>query len=352
LQDIDIFGNELKGLEFIRQTEQKKFIFSLVISYTATAEIPGITIAGEHPDLIKFTGPADAEFIHYGHCKSISVIPMTPDGKPTPALLTKTALEAASISSIVINAGSKVSPKLPFIDMNLDYGKNIGKEPALSMEEVGKAVEYGRIIGRFLGASTDCVVVGESIPGGTTTALGVLEGLGIKGLVSSSMPENPVGLKIKTVKEALKRLQSKDPFEIVSQLGDPMIPTVAGILSTASEISRVILAGGTQMAAVLAFAKSMGFEGKNTALGTTSYVTDDKSANLIETVSQILDIPILVAKLKLAESKIFGLRSYSEGFVKEGAGAGGASIACMLKTGIGAGRLLDLTEKEYAKIIT
>jgi len=350
MQDIEIFGNKQKGLEFIKQTEQKKFIFSLVISYTATSEIPGITIAGEHPDLIKFTSPADAEFIHYGHCKSISVIPMTPDGKPTPALLTKTALEAASISSIVINAGSKISPKLPFIDMNLDYGKNIAKEPALSMAEVGKAVEYGRIIGRFLGASTDCVVIGESIPGGTTTALGVLEGLGIKGLVSSSMPENPVRLKVQTVKNALERLQSRDPFEIVSQLGDPMIPTVAGILSTASELSRVILAGGTQMAAVLAFAKSMGFEGKNTALGTTSYVADDKSANLIETVSQILDIPILIAKLKLAESSISGLRSYAEGFVKEGAGAGGASIACMLKTGIDAKGLLDLTEKEYKKI--
>jgi uncharacterized protein (TIGR00303 family) len=350
LQDIEIFGNKQKGLEFIKKTEQKKFIFSLVISYTATSEIPGITIAGEHPDLIKFTGPADAEFIHYGHCKSISVIPMTPDGKPTPALLTKTALEAASISSIIINAGSKVSPKLPFIDMNLNYGKNISNEPGLSMEEVGKAVEYGRIIGRFLGASTDCVVVGESIPGGTTTALGVLEGFGIKGLVSSSMPENPVGLKIQTVKTALERLRSKDPFEIISQLGDPMIPTVAGILSTASELSNVLLAGGTQMAAVLAFAKSMGFEGKNTALGTTSYVTADTSANLIETVSQILDIPILVAKLKLAESKISGLRSYAEGFVKEGAGAGGVSIACMLKTGIDAKGLLDLTEKEYEKI--
>jgi len=350
LQDIEIFGDKQKGLEFIKQTEQKKFSFCLVISYTATSEIPGITMAGEHPDLIKFTGPADAEFIHYGYCKSISIIPMTPDGKPTPALLTKTALEAASIPNIVVNAGSKISPKLPFIDMNLEYGKNIGKEIALSRDDVGRAVEYGRIIGRFLGASTNCLVIGESIPGGTTTALGVLEGFGIKGLVSSSMPENPVELKTQTVQSALKRLQSKDPFEIISQLGDPMIPTIAGILSTASELSKVILAGGTQMAAVLAFAKSMGFEGKNTALGTTSYVIDDKSANLVETVLKILDIPILVVKLKLAESKVSGLNAYAEGFVKEGAGAGGASIACMLKTGIDAKGLLDLTEKEYAKI--
>ena len=350
MQDIEIFGDKQKGLEFIRQIEQKKFSFCLVISYTATSEIPGITMAGEHPDLIKFTGPADAEFIHFGHCKSISIIPMTPDGKPTPALLTKTALEAASIPSIVVNAGSKVSPKLPFIDLNLEYGKNIGIEPALSRDDVGRAVEYGRIIGRFLGASTNCVVIGESVPGGTTTALGVLEGFGIKGLVSSSMPKNPVDLKIQTVNSALKRLQSRDPFEIISQLGDPMIPTIAGILSTASELSKVILAGGTQMAAVLAFAKSMGFEGKNTAIGTTSYVIEDKSANLIETVSKIMDIPIIVVKLKLGESRFSGLSAYSEGFVKEGAGAGGASIACMLKTGIDAKGLLDLTEKEYSKI--
>ena len=345
-----MLGNKRKGLEFIRHTEQRKFAFSLVISYTATSEIPGITIAGEHPDLIKYTGPADAEFIHYGHCKSISVIPMTPDGKPTPALLTKTALEAASIPSVVINAGSNILPKLPFIDMGLEYGKNIAKEPALSQEEVRKAVEYGRIIGRFLGASTDCLVVGESVPGGTTTALGVLVGFSVNALVSSSMPENPIDLKARIVKEGLKRLDSKDPFDVVAQLGDPMIPTIAGILSTASEVSKVILAGGTQMAAVLCFAKKLGFDGKNTAVGTTSYIIEDKSANFLEIIDQVLDVPILVAKLKLGQSEISGLRSYSEGFVKEGAGAGGASIACMLKTGINSEKLLSLTEKEYRRI--
>jgi uncharacterized protein (TIGR00303 family) len=350
LQDIEILGNKQNGLEFINHTTQKRFGLALVISYTATSEIPGITIAGEHPDLIKYTGPADAEFIHYGYCKSISAIPMTPDGKPTPALLTKAALESASIPSIIINAGSKVQPKLPFIDMDLKYGKNIASEAALSEDDVRKAVEYGRIIGRFLGASTDCLVIGESIPGGTTTALGVLEGLGIKALVSSSMPDNPIQLKNEIVKNALKRVHSRDPFDVIAQLGDPMIPTIAGILSTASEISKVILAGGTQMAAVLAFAKNVGFDGKNMVIGTTSYIVDDASANLLETVKQIFDIPILVAKLKLGESKISGLRSYAEGFVKEGAGAGGASIACMLKAGIDAEKLLFLTEKEYQRI--
>ncbi|HET6458637.1 MAG TPA: TIGR00303 family protein [Nitrosopumilaceae archaeon] len=352
MYDIEILGNTQKGIDFIKRVENKKFVFSLVISYTATCEIPGITVAGANPELLKFTAAADAEFLHYGYCKSIDAIPMTPDGKPTPSLLTKTALEAASIPSFVINAGSKVIPKLPCLEIGLEPGKNIAQESGLDQDSVKKAVEYGRIVGRSLGSSTDCLIIGESIPGGTTTALAVMTGFGIQAAVSSSMPENPIMLKKQIVQSALKRLESKDPYDIISQLGDPMIPTVAGILGTASESTNVILAGGTQMAAVLAFAKHIGFNETNTALGTTSYIINDKTANLVELIKQISDIPILVAKLKLGESKISGLRSYAEGFVKEGAGAGGASIACMLKTGIGSEKLLLLTEREYNRVIS
>jgi uncharacterized protein (TIGR00303 family) len=275
---------------------------------------------------------------------------MTPDGKPTPAILTKVALEASSIPCFVINAGSKILPKLPYLELGLEPGKNILQEPALEQDLTRKAVEHGRIIGRSLGSSTDCLVIGESIPGGTTTALGVLRGFGLQASVSSSMPQNPVDLKNQIVETALKRLQSRDPYDIVTQLGDPMIPSVAGMLSTASESTKVILAGGTQMAAVLAFAKHVGFNENNVAIGTTSYIIDDKTANLIEIVRQISDIPVLSIKLKLGESKITGLCSYAQGFVKEGAGAGGASIGCLLKTGIDAEKLLSLTENEYRRI--
>lgn len=350
MQDIEILGNISQGTDFIKKIKNKKFVFSFVISYTATCEIPGITVAGANPDLLKFTAAADAEFIQYGYCKSIDAIPMTPDGKPTPALLTKVALETASIPCFVINAGSKVIPKLPYVELGLESGKNIADESALDQKFVKKAVENGRIVGRSLGSSTDCLIIGESIPGGTTTALGVLKGLGVEASVSSSMPQNPTNLKNKIVQNALKRLQSTDPYNVVAELGDPMIPSVAGILSTASEYTNVILAGGTQMAAVLAFAKNIGFNEKNTIIGTTSYIIDDKTANLVDTVRQISDIPVLIAKLRLGQSKINGLRSYAEGFVKEGAGAGGASIACMIKTGLDTEKLLLLTEKEYQQI--
>jgi len=350
VNDIEIFGNIEKGNDFIKKTQNKKFVFSFVISYTHTCEIPGITVAGANPDLLKFTSAADAEFLHYGYCKTIESIPMTPDGKPTPAILTKVALDTASIPNFVINAGSRIPPKLPYLELGLEPGKNIAQEPALDGDLTRKAVEHGRIIGRFLGSSTDCLVIGESIPGGTTTALGVLRGLGLQASVSSSMPQNPVDLKNQTVEIALKRLRSRDPYDVVTQLGDPMIPSVAGILSTASELTNVLLAGGTQMAAVLAFAKHVGFNENNVAIGTTSYIVNDKTANLIEMVKQISDIPIFAVKLKLEESEIMGLRSYAKGFVKEGAGAGGASIACILKTGLDAKKLLALTENEYRRI--
>jgi NaMN:DMB phosphoribosyltransferase len=104
------------------------------------------------------------------------------------------------------------------------------------------------------------------------------------------------------------------------------------------------------MAAVLAFSKITGYEKKNVSIGTTSYIIDDTTANLVDMVKQIDDIPIFAAKLALKDSKIDGLRSFADGFVKEGVGAGGASIAAMLKVGIDAKHLLELSETEYQTI--
>ena len=115
-------------------------------------------MAGADADFIKFTPPADAEFLHYGSCKSIDMIPMTPDGKPTPALLTKAALESASIPQVIINAGSKISPKLPYFQTGVTYGKNIAIEPGLEQSNVVHAIDYGRILGRTLASCTDCLI--------------------------------------------------------------------------------------------------------------------------------------------------------------------------------------------------
>ncbi len=350
--DIEIYLNVAQGRQFLDSVRKKRFSFALVISHTETSQIPGITSAGADPDMMKFTPAADAEFLHYGSCLCIDTIPLTPDGIPTPALLTKVALESASIPHVIINAGCKIPPKIPYIATDLPFGKNIANEDALSHQDVIHAVDFGRIVGRTLASLTDCLIIGESLPGGTTTALATLRGLGYDARVSSSSSKNPTDLKNSIVKQASSRLVDKEPFSIVANMGDPMIPFIAAMISTASQISKVLLAGGTQMAAVLAFAKTLGYHKRSVAVGTTSYVIDDKSANFLELIKQIDDVAVFGVNPKLSESKISGLRAFSEGAVKEGAGAGGCIISAMLRAELGTSQLRANLESEYKRIFT
>jgi len=72
----------------------------------------------------------------------------------------------------------------------------------------------------------------------------------------------------------------------------------------------------------------------------------------LDMVKSISDIPVLTINPKLEDSKFDGLRAYSKGFVKEGAGAGGTMIASLLKIGMSSKKLLDLIDDEYSRITT
>ena len=131
-----------------------------------------------------------------------------------------------------------------------------------------------------------------------------------------------------------------------------MMPVCAGMLSSASKKCHVILAGGTQMLAVLKIAKTIGYNVENSAIGCTSYILDDSQAKFLDTVKQIDNIAVLSSDPCLHNSQHFGLRSYADGFVKEGAGAGGAIIACLLKTENTVENLFTQFENEYKRIST
>jgi uncharacterized protein (TIGR00303 family) len=187
----------------------------------------------------------------------------------------------------------------------------------------------------------DYLVIGESIPGGTTTALGVLSAMGInaEGKVSSSMPENPHNLKHSAVKEGLAAAGeqfgslAKNAFRAVSCVGDPMMPAFAGLVIGAATEIPVLMAGGTQMTAVLAVINALNPDVLcNVAIGTTRWVARDATSDICGIVSQIADVPILAADLDFSGSRFDGLKAYERGIVKEGVGAGGASIAAMAAT--------------------
>lgn len=341
----------------VRSFSAKNPVFACVISYTATSEIPGLTVAGANPELVKYTPAADAEFLYYGRCRCIDVVPATPDGKPTPALITRAALYAADMPLLVVDAGAKVKPSIPFVSLGVEPGRNIAEQDAMEEASVRKAFDLGETLGRQLAKMSDLVVVGESIPGGTTTALAVLSALGIdaKFKVSSSMPENPHELKNRIVASALKRVGViESPFEAIAACGDPMMPSVAGIASGAIEAgTRVMLAGGTQMSAVVAIMARLGKPLGRLCIGTTSYVAKDPSADLAGLVRAARRVQIFSCDLHLGESIKPGLQAFAKGFVKEGVGAGGASIAAMIKSKgkITGKKLLKAIEKEYEESI-
>jgi uncharacterized protein (TIGR00303 family) len=341
----------------------KNPIFVCVTSYTETSQIPGITVAGADPELIACTPAADAEFLYYGQCKSISGVPATPDGIPTPALITRAALSRSRIPILIVDAGSKIKPQLPAISFGIKHGNDIRDQRALERSDVQRAFEFGKMLGIQLAMSHDILIVGESIPGGTTTALAVLTALGIdaKYKVSSSMSVNPHELKNEVVSSALHGLEDhilqlrNDPLDLVSMIGDPMIPSVAGIAAGAiSQKTRVMLAGGTQMTAVLCLLKAMKIPLNRICIGTTSYVKNDKSSDISDLVRSISEsVPILSVELGLEFSRKEGLRMYNTGIVKEGVGAGGAAIASILKSkgNLNSISLLHSIEMEYEKSI-
>jgi len=358
--DVILVHNEPKAESFLERLVGKNPLFICTIGTTETAKIPGISAAGKYPELTDYTPPADVELLLLGKCKCIPGVPVTPEGIPTPALITMSALKLANIPTLVINSGLKINPHVPFLDLGGRPGRDIRTGNAV--DNVEEVIWRARIAGENLSKTIDYLVVGESIPGGTTTALGVLLAMGInaRGKVSSSMPGNPHELKIKTVEEGLKASKvefgalANDPLKAISCVGDPMIPAFAGLVLGTADNVPVLMAGGTQMGAVLAVVNALNPNVlDNIAIGTTRWIIIDKTADLKEIITQIADIPILAADLDFSQSRFEGLKAYEVGVVKEGVGAGGVAIAAMAKSkgSITKDILLKEIERNYGRLV-
>ncbi len=345
---------EEEGRRFVEKIKGKDPLYALVLGNTETGKIPDVSAAGAVPEITDFTPAADAELLFYGRCKSIDGVPVTPDGIPTPGLITMSALQLTDAPVFIVEGGLRVKPKVPYFSLGGLPGGDIRSGDAVKNAE--EVLEEGRILGKSLSSLADYLVVGESIAGGTTTALGVLTAMGVNGMVSSSMPGNPLELKKTIVEDGMKKAGvsfgslKNNPLGAVGALGDPMMPAFAGVVLGAAESVPVLMAGGTQMTAVLAIVASM--EGKldNIAIGTTRWIVEDASSNIAGTVEQIAKVPIINTKLSFAESKYPGLKVYEEGIVKEGVGAGGTAISASMK-GIRLERLLEKIEENYSKLV-
>lgn len=313
-------------------------VFLVTLGTTETSKIPGLSGAGATPELTEYTPAADAEFLVLGDVRCTDVAAETVVGDaaaPTPARLTKAALQLAGIPFIIVDAGSRIKPDVEYVSFGKEYGRDIrtGKGVLNPLE----IFENAKDLGAELSRRHEMLIIGESIPAGTTTALGVLKALGYEAneKVSGSMPHNPHDLKSEVVNEGLKNAGitpgEADAIQAIGAVGDPTLPAIAGIV-LGSDIP-IILAGGTQMAATCAIIKSLqpSFDFSRINLATTVYVAKDDTADLFGILNQIDDsITVNVVDPKFEESEHAGLRNYLEGFVKEGAGAGGAMFTALV----------------------
>jgi uncharacterized protein (TIGR00303 family) len=329
-------------------------LFLCVLSNTDTCRIPNISAAGATAELNDYTPAGDAEIVVHGITHSVPALPMKPDGAPTPAVMTRAALQLTGIPHLFINAGLRIVPDVPTIDLGALPGRDIRYGDAVP--HAGAIYESATQIGMQLGKLSDFTIIGESIPGGTTTALGILTALGYDYGVSSSYMENPLDIKRAVVRQGIDASglttdkARADPLCAIAAIGDPMMPAVAGMIrGMVSSGPRIVLAGGTQMIAVFTILTHLGIDTGRISIATTKYVSQDPSIDF-DAVIRDLGCPIHVVDPGFAGSRMAGLRKYEAGEVKEGVGAGGAMYAAAM-LGVTQREMLGAVEAVYEELM-
>jgi NaMN:DMB phosphoribosyltransferase len=420
---IRVYTQFERGQQWLQQYRKRPPVLACILGFTATGLIPGISAAGATPEDRKYTAIADAEFLVNG-VMSKPQYPLPPlSAGASPVLISRAVVEAFDLPVYLFNAGLPQPPAVPAIDLGGVPANCLTSGDALPLSTVKHLFEQGLIWGQQLAevAAGGYLIISECVVGGTTTALSILTGLGIAaaGKVNSSHPTCNHSQKWEIVQEGLRRWRESggggewgrgrvgernffssaepsdklialsslvDPFELVAAVGDPMQITAAGMASAAAHRCGVLLAGGTQMLAVYALARSLSqlygngklgnkneeglyshysqelgkdslnwshsqapafpmiWQPERIVVGTTRWVAEDPTGDTVGLARNIGGVPLLATQLSFASSRYPQLRAYEQGYVKEGVGAGGCAIAAYLYQGWNMKQLLQAIE--------
>lgn len=320
--------------DFIEYLRGKSATFLLALSNTNTAKIDGITQAGI-PGMIHLTPTLDSEFLCTGEVRSLEDIAKTPKGVPTPALITRAIHLLHPYNSIeLLNLGLEVAPQIQYFNQyNFDINPSASIDTNASIDAqtiFQKALEFGQ----NYECKNDYIILGESVPSGTTTAAATALGLeyDCKDMFSSSFKNVPNGIRESTITKALENITKEDDlFSILGKVSDNMLIFNAGFILGLNNKTPLVLAGGTQMACVLLIVNKIlemmeeEFDTSNLALVTTKWVAQDKKSD-IKALLELLSFPInsYYADFDFSLSNHPALKLYDEGEAKEGVGAGGS----------------------------
>lgn len=299
--------------------------FVLVAGTTRTARIDGISAAGATPTLARHTPSADAEILVFGRPVHSPVVPVSPEGCPTPAAMTRAVREAVGFPVTVVDGGLAEPAAVRTVPVDASPGGDVrAPEPVPAATAI---FERAREVGRSLAA--EHLVLAETVPGGTTTALGVLRALGERPAVSSSKSRNPLERKRSIVEAGLEASglapggAAGEPVRAIRLMGDPVLAAVAGLARGAMATDgRVTLAGGTQLLAASALLRHDGVS-EPLAVATTSFVLEDPSAE-VGALAESLDVEVRATDPGFEGVDHPAAAAFRRGEAKEGVGMGGA----------------------------
>src|SRR5579859_7358370 len=229
------------GHAFVERWRGIQPAFCCVLAHTDTCLVPGLSAAGVSEELRPLTPAADAEVVNLGVPQCLPELPSNPLGAPGPAGITRAALLMAGLGALFVGAGLRVWPRTDCVKLSLQPGGNI--ELGCAVQDASALLDTGRMLGRELATLAPYLVLGESVPGGTTTALAVLLALGYaaEGRVSGSQAGNGHALKSRVARQALRAAGYRTgdaaaaPLTAIGKLGDPMQPLAAGVALGATQ---------------------------------------------------------------------------------------------------------------------
>jgi uncharacterized protein (TIGR00303 family) len=348
----------------------------VLLAGTATAAVPGISAAGATPASRRRTAAADAELLVLGPGgERPHALPPLPAGV-SPALISHVVLRELGLQPLLVDLGCPVAPAVAHLRLPGPAGDGparcLSGGEALDPERLEALLALGRRWGERLAPGGRPLLLAECVPGGTSTALAVLTGLGVAadGLVSGSLRHPDHGRKAALVAQGLGAAglamaaagNRDEAVRVAAAVGDPMQPLAAALVLAAAAAGRpVLLAGGSQMAAVLALALALAppslrpAVAATAAVATTAWVAHEDGSDLALLLQRIggrwgVEPLAFAADLRFADPCHPALAAYERGYVKEGVGAGGLALLWQL-SGRTAPALASLCDRACATLL-
>jgi uncharacterized protein (TIGR00303 family) len=204
---IRIYTQLEQGQRWLQKYRGIKPAKACILGFTDTCLIPGISAAGATPEARRRTAIADAEFLYSGPVPRPQY-PLPPlCAGVSPVLISRAVVEALDIPVYLFNAGLPEAPAVPAINLGGAPARCLSTGSALELSAVKHLLAQGLSWGEKLANLSAYLIISECVVGGTTTALAILTGLGVRaaGKVNSSHPSCNHAQKWDVVRAGLQR---------------------------------------------------------------------------------------------------------------------------------------------------